>query len=436
MRNLIIYMNKHKKTLLNILLFKLLLDLSYLFYVQKRYDYYGFILDFNLIKEIESIIFIILIFFCISKINNKYSKFIISLLYILSIMPIFTLYSFENQSRLFTYSIFIGFFITTLMARYPIKSLIKFSGPKKCNSSVLKQRYNNIFMLILFLFSLATYTLLIYYNGIPTFKAFNLSKVYEIRSSNRMPRYVNYMFFWQSKVINPFLLGLFILKRNKLMSLLIIILQISLFLITAHKIVLFSMILVVSTIIILKFKSVLNILLSSFNIVVSFSFFLYIINISEWPASLFIRRLLFAASQNGYYYYEYYSNNKLVFLSHSVLKRFIEYPYNLLPTYNIGAEYYDNPKTSANAGYLADAYMNFGITGVILFSIILGIILIFINLLSETINSTIIATATILGFFSLNDSALLTSLMTNGIILGILLSVSAKFLISNRKLPT
>ncbi|MDB4271081.1 hypothetical protein N9896_03190, partial [bacterium] len=92
----------------------------------------------------------------------------------------------------------------------------------------------------------------------------------------------------------------------------------------------------------------------------------------DYPWILSFRRIHFLPSLLDICYVDYFEGNYL-YWSESILKRFIEYPYDVRATNLIGEVYFNRPDMSANNGLISDGYMNFGTFGVV-FNILLSAI--------------------------------------------------------------
>lgn len=153
--------------------------------------------------------------------------------------------------------------------------------------------------------------------------------------------------------------------------------------------------------------------------------FLYLQFADFWVISLFTRRTFLLPAKISFYYYDYFTKNDLVYLSHSIFKSFINYPYQMYPAYVIGKTYFPEsaPKIYgyANTGIVGDGYMNFGYIGVFLWAILLATILKFADAVTESKNIKIVWPILLLTFYIMVDGAPLTTLLTHGLILALLL---------------
>lgn len=95
-------------------------------------------------------------------------------------------------------------------------------------------------MLLGFLILIVFVNLLVF-NGLPSLTAINLFDVYDVRKSvNYGLPLMGYLVPWLGKVINPFLIGMFLYKKEIRWSIFFLFLQILLYLYTGHKSFLFS----------------------------------------------------------------------------------------------------------------------------------------------------------------------------------------------------
>ena len=106
----------------------------------------------------------------------------------------------------------------------------------------------------------------------------------------------------------------------------------------------------------------------------------------------------------------------------SILKTLVNYPYAAEPPYLIGALYFHSASNDANANIWADAYANFGYPGIVCFTILFAILLwLYDSIAAGSRNTRVAALAIGLPAFALANGGLLTSLLTNGVALAMLL---------------
>lgn len=403
-----------KNKLINLMLlltFKILLEVSYILFVHPFYEYMGFTLRLNLIKLVESYMFMIFLFFLLPNGESKPSEVGTKLLFLTLIIPMLSLYALKDESRYFLYLFIGGFWLTLFTIQIlPRIRLGKIRG------------FTYALYLGLSIITIVVYATLLKLNGMPTLAALNLNLVYEIRGAVKYgPSIMGYLVVWQGKVINPFLFGLSWYKRKYFLSLLIFGLQLLLFLFTGTKNFLFGPFLILFLIYGVQKKNILRLSLISLISLIIFSLVLFKINWNDILADIFIRRVFFVPAQNNFYYYDFFSKNQLVYLSESHLGSiFFEYPYDM-PTPNmIGQVYYNSPKTWVNVSYLADAYMNFGSIGIFLFSFLLGILFVVMDSIALKTDKVVAISAMGRPIFSLGEGALFSVLGTSGLLFSML----------------
>lgn len=394
------------KTKSSILLFiyKIILEFSYINYVHPTHGYEGFILNFNIIKMFESYMATLIIILFLPLSEKKPSSLAIKILYIIMITPILSIYYLKSESRIYFYGVVFAFLITIIS--------IKFRIIKLSNYKMKLDKWINFGLLFN---TIAVYGGMIYFNGLPNLKLLDLMQVYIIRATiNYGFNFMKYLVAWQGVIINPYLIIYNLEKSNIKLSIFFTILQITLYLITGNRAFFLYPVVIIALFYFTKKRSIINMLIKSTIIGLIISLIAFHYKITRWLASLFIYRALFLPAQISFQYYDYFSKNGFVKLSHSVFKRFFRTPvYDNNPVLIIGEVFYKN--NHPNTGYLGDAYMNFGIPGMLIFSVLLGIILKLLDDLSNNGHKRTISKAFVfILMVSLSNMGLLTVLMNGG----------------------
>ena len=121
------------------------------------------------------------------------------------------------------------------------------------------------------------------------------------------------------------------------------------------------------------------------------------------------------------YYYEFFSSHPQVHLGHSILKSFVGYPYAVEPPYIIAYTYFHSAIMESNANLWADAYANFGYAGIVGSTLLLAVVLWLYDSLAVGRDRRVVALAIALPAFALANTGLLTTLLTHGFGLAMLL---------------
>lgn len=411
--NLIILKKSSLLTFLSIFLYKIFLDVSYYFVISPLWEYAGLNLNLNYLKLVESYLLLFVILILMPKSKVKLSNIMLWLLILLSYIPMLTLFALKDESRIFMYAA-TGFWLFVFLL-LEFFSLVSIPPLKEIQSTII--RY-------LIFFSLFLVVLLMIYKYYGISFNFNLAIVYEIRKVYKeagIPL-AGYLFNWMAYVVNPFFFVLFLTKRKWLPVILITVLQLLLFSATGHKSYFFILPFILCLMWIVTKKNPLFYFSSGLTAIIILSMLSYWLINDIWVSSLFTRRVLFVPAQLSFLYYDFFSNNSYTFLSqHRIFRIFLDYPYHLAPPHLIGEVYFNAPDMSANNGIYADAYMNFGFVGFVLWGFLLAIILKLIDSFSK--NKKITVTIAIISMPSLTlvNSALLTSLLTHGLLLALFL---------------
>ena len=138
-------------------------------------------------------------------------------------------------------------------------------------------------------------------------------------------------------------------------------------------------------------------------------------------SSLFLHRAIALPGQLAADYYDLFSSHQQFGLTQSVFSFLGPTPFDLPPARLIGAVYFGDPSEDANANLWADAFANFGLIGIIVFTIILALVLIWLD--SAATGRDLRVTGALAGLMAivLSNSALLTTILTHGLALAIVL---------------
>jgi len=398
---------------LSFVFYKILLDIGYYFLISKFFSYEGFYLNFNIFKYIESWTLICLVIFLFILFRYKtIHKLFLLILIVNMYIPTLVVYAMRSGSRtsIYVFSIVVLFTLWALGLFYKAKSPIK-----QIKYSKYALRFG--------LFCIAAIIIALVIKEFKGFN-FNLLKVYSIRAgyAKTFPHFFYYLIDWGFNITVPFLACYFYLERKYLYFTIIIFLWLALFSITGLKSVLFSLPFIALVLFLIKLKKVklLYPAVHSLGIVIATSIYYFTHNLLV--ASIFVRRYLLLPALNYFNYVDFFSSHPKLMLSHSIFKGFLPYKYFLSPPHLIGYYYYGQPEMNANAGFIADAFANFGYIGIFLFSLLLIIILVFIGFITSKKNKYLIASLFLMPFISLSNSSLLTTLLTHGLLFAMFLA--------------
>jgi hypothetical protein len=361
--------NKDKnlyKFIFCISLFRLLLEFSYVNVMSVSFAYDGYTLDFNIINYIFSWI---LYFIALSFVKDRMTKvsdffFITALLSV--VLPITVVYAYDssrNSAAVLTliFSLFFVKFITTF----------KFISFKKL--VIVKNGLSLVVIISLFF----VFFLVIWYFFSGVNLNFNFNKVYDFRADNYelagigILRYTNN---WTYLIFNIALFAIALLHKKYFFAFVIVVIQTYFFAASAHKIVFFLPFLVLSVWYYFRQTNSLVALPLSFSLILILALIYFYYSENLFIPSLIIRRLFFVPANLAFSYFEFFSFNPKVFWSNGILSSFLSYPYDLSLTHMIG-RFIGREGMGANNGYVSHGFAHAGYFGVIIYSIILGLLL-------------------------------------------------------------
>ena len=394
---------------LSLVLFKIVLDLSYYFVVSPVWSHARFTLDFNSLKLVESYLLLLIIFILMPKSPKKLSNILVWLLILLSYIPMLTIFAFKDEARIYMYAVTAFWVVVFLLMHMPAISI----APLK-QSGVI--RYSLFICLGVVVFFMV-------YKYLGLSLNFDLTKVYDIRSqygTTGIPL-AGYLFNWMAYIVNPIFFALFVRTRKWLLVGFVVILQILLFSGTGMKTYLFILPFVLALMWVIRHTNPLAYMGIGLAGIVLLGMLSYWLIDDIWISSLFARRTLLVPAQLSFMYYDFFSKNELVFLSASRLGFFLNYPYHLSPPHLIAEVYFNQPQMGANNGVVANAFMNFGFIGLALYSILLAIILKLVDSCSKRVDFRVGIAAIAMPAVTLTNGALFTNLLTHGLLLALLL---------------
>src|SRR5690625_4594502 len=159
-------------TLFSILALKSILEIGYVKFVNKYFEYSGFYIEINTIKYAESTLLTLLLCMLLISLEkwNRPSKLVIYILFINLYLPISILYWLMDQSRNFFFLVFFFFiFLVIFTNKFKLITLPQITESKRF-----------IFNLLVAI-SFSVYSYLIITGGLSRIN-FNLIDVYETRS--------------------------------------------------------------------------------------------------------------------------------------------------------------------------------------------------------------------------------------------------------------
>lgn len=424
---------KHKKEksmrfgllLLLIILYKLSLDFIYFNIITDYYKHMGFIIDIDTPIYIFTWGILLISIFPLKKLFERFDKpsaIIMVIFYLIYFYPNMTFNAISGKSSFFVFSLSYWFVLTLLYFITPV------SFGKKIKRKIKPYRFYLILFSVLFI----TLAFTIYYNGLKI--KFDLSDIYDIRNKVKemdLPGIVGYL----KPLANKFVvIGLiyFLIKKNSLMSGIMVIISLMLFAFGAHKTDFFLLILsfVIYLFFNIRYKFLILYGLIFLNCIVMILYYYNNIPFLIGIISKIHVRTIFTPNLISYFYFDYYSSNDFLFLSEHIFHWIgIDNPNKLKSPYLIAGEYFGNKSMSSNTGLIGNDFSQFGWASLLIFPFLRVYLLKVLDNVSSGLDIRIVILLSLSLALMYINSAFLTTFMTGGyILICILLSVIPKSL--------
>lgn len=409
--------------ILIIIIYKCVLDYSYIKFVHQVYLYGGFELEFERSKYFISwIVTLVLLKFIRHKmlIIADYASIF---LYLLVLLPVCTMFGLDGNRpweplAMVTFSQVLLVFVS----RVPL--------PKISRIPLLPGGFKIAILLSVICVSGVTLNYTI--SGI----SFNLdfTRVYDYRAANAAISsggYFSYINSWAYKVFNILLICMSLYYRRYILLVLFILIQVFFYAATAHKLVVLLPVLVLSVWFFFRKSRSLTFMPLSLTVLIIVCLLMFTYFNFDYASTMFIRRLFFVPANLNYVYYDYFSMNAYFLWSDSVLKYFLDNPYNQNISHTIGT-YLGQPTLGANNGLISSGYAQAGFFGVFLYTITFGLILRFAQFMVN--NALPIWFGLALLVVPITNTLLNSDLLTTFLTHGLAVSVLMLYLIASLKL--
>ena len=377
----------------------------------------GFEADFNLFKLFFAMFFILVLYFNNERISDIFIKFNLKIIILLMFIPISTIYIVRNKSTLAFLCFFGELFLTIKLVKILPNFIrnFKFTNLKKLYSKI---DFKLLSKLICFIFWINTFFVLIMcikYNGLINYQAFNLSKVYEIRAKFKLPKYILYLYNFETKFILIFLTGVYLYRKKYKLAFITTLFQIIFFMFKADKIVLLGSFLVLIIFFILKYWKF-NTINSNLNMILVYIFTFFVIMTLigfDVPLGLIVRRMLLVPANLKFCYYEFFINNPKIGIVGTVINAITKCynPYSEIQYEKLISDiFFNKPEMFSNTGFLIEGFVRWGYIGFFIIPIIFAVVLHILNFGVKNNSFIFMVTISIVPILNLNDCYLISSL--------------------------
>ena len=410
-------------TIFSIIIYRILLDYIYINYVYKEFEYYHFKLDINIDYIIVSYIFMFFVAIEIPKLfeNGKLSDIVLGLLIIMYFIPYTSLFAYNRHDIGFT--LFVLFYFILLIVFNRIISLNYLSFKPYNNKMINDPKFFVVIIIVLGLIRIITSGI---YTGFRI--SFDFSDYYEYRAQAReysMPEIIRYLLGWSTTGLT---IGLVyaIIKKNRLLSIYIIICTFLAFSFNGKKSVLFLLVLSILIALFYKQKYLKKIPIAFTFLSVLGTVDLIIQGNDSFVCKHFIRRFLFIPPNMSILHFDFFSSNEFDYLRTSVLRRLgFQSPYSSYGSIPrlIGAKYFGNQEMAmnANTGLCGDSFANFGYLSLLFAPLVIILTFKVLEWCCKNTDKKIQIVVAVFVAYSFCNGSYFTLLLTNGILFLMLL---------------
>lgn len=406
------------------LLFFAILTLLYIDIVSPLYSYYGLYESLNLDKLVIAACAVVAIALLVPTKIYKVSDFLMWILYLLAIVPCMVIYGCQDRSTTYAVMLVACYVVVDLARR------LRFQPPRPPLS--LSEGH----LVCCCIFAVMITTCLVIANGGLTYFNLDFTKVYDVRldiaanvfGAHRGTVYdaslLGYLTTLSFDVCNLFLVAFFLSKGKYVAALAFIVVQIAYFGMSSDKVYAYALVVPLYFWLLGRWARWHTTFLTSMILLAVIAHLEYArFDSYILTGNIFVRVFYLPATLN-FSYHDIFHQLGHVYLSDSRFNPFTEYKYSLAPAFIVGWSLWGNLATNANSGFLATSYMHFGYPGMLVYSLLVGLLLSFVDAGTANRRDLYVRISIVaIPFLKLLTSAdLTTSLLSHGVLASLILS--------------
>ncbi|MNJ14191.1 hypothetical protein D3C77_84060 [compost metagenome] len=361
--------------LLSVLLFRLVLDFSYTFFISELFLYDGFGYEFDSVNYSISWVVYLSSMLMLSDRIEKVSHYFFATAVLSVIAPLTSMYGLDASRPLFPVLISVGALLWVYI--FSRLSFISFKGLPAVKSgrglAITISAGFVVFLLFWFFLSGAKPNL-------------DISKVYEYRQANAdlaAQGILAYTNNWTFQIFSVYLICFSLYAKRYFWFFILLAAQVCFYAFASHKSILFLPVLVVSVWVYFRNSNSLLMLPLAFISIILVAVFANVVFDDLWLTSLLSRRVFFMPASLSFIYFDFFSTNAHTYWSNSILSGLIVYPYGDVAIPYVIGEYLGAPEMGANNGFVSSGYAHAGVLGVFSYATIVGVLLRLVDDLSS-----------------------------------------------------
>ncbi|MGI6204403.1 MAG: hypothetical protein ACOYJH_03895 [Anaerovoracaceae bacterium] len=387
-----------------ILIYKTALEFVLAGYIVDEFSGF-FTYSFDLVKYIVGLAAVLIIFFMMPRELTKPSAFFLEMHYLIGIVPMTVVYAFCDFSTEYYLTVCVSFTLAALIFRADHR-------PVSVNSRFLCKAMIAVFYLTIIIVCLD----IVYENGMFTLDALAYSKVYMVRDSFHMNKYVSYLFEWQRTIIIPFFIAAGLERKKYFRAVVFSGIQFVTYLYSGHKSVLFSIPLIILLFYLLKKirdpKTLYFLYMGGIALLTVMPKSLHYLAVA---CSMFVRRVLLFPAELKFVYYDYFSSHPPLGFEGTIFFKLFgdEQAYPNGVGHAIASHYFGASGMNANTGFMAEGYYRFGFIGIVIVFLLFALMLYLLDSCAKKNGFALTLTISVFSMYMLNDGDIISS-MTQG----------------------
>ncbi len=404
-------------------LYKLILTVTYVLLQSQLFKYSGFTCEFDFVRFVVGWALYLFTFRLIRSASDDIGSLFIYTVFLLSIAPFIVFYEYSPQCKLWMVLLQVGcLWLIHLLLKIKITRFVRFPRISYKNNGL--RIGTSVFLLVFLVYTVIRF-------GLPDFSLLSFENIHLVRKEVELTTLESILQNVVCKILCPIYLIIALREKKWLGTGLAVLVQFYVYAVTGFKTYLFIPVLILVLQLFPKLsikQTVLAGLPAGLLAVDS----VYSIVASKMLYALVGNRVIFLPAQIKYCYFDYFSRYEFVYFSQSTFAKLfgIKSNYGLNIPNLIGAVYYNKPEMWTNTGFMADAYANLGVIGMVLISLLMaGLLIVLRQALRGTTgyNKKMWHSLFIIFFIALNDGALITTLFSGGLLAAILVALFVDF---------
>ncbi len=387
----------------------------YLAAISPLFSYSYLTANINYIKLFGCFALYILTIYFLPMRTDKASSYLFYLIYLITYIPTL-MYTWMNNMEMR----YILYFTVCI-----ILIEVMLSGNNKDISFRISCGKN--ILLLLFVVYIVSSLILVIRNGGINKSTFMIYQVSSTRTTNNISGLWGYLLNWCAKSFSPMFFAYFAYKKKWVWVAVVCIIQAIFYLSFGFKAFLFSIILLILIFCVLrKGTDYFKLMPELFVFIHIVSYVFYKFNITKLPLFTFAYRTIFIPAQCQFQYFEYFTEHRFLYFSEGIIGKLLgtKYPYSLpigviVNQFVYGSDFYSN----GNTGMFSYGFADCGFIGMVLASLVLIFIFLVIDGSIKNMPIQVVVAAMSYQMFILNDTNILISLNTGGILWTIIMLI-------------